>query len=246
MNSGQRQKLLANLLGALDARQRRHSESHCRLAAISEPMRKQFKCLLWENKSDLLDQNRLRLLKAVHRHNLRCPIDEWISCGCHLARLRGLAVPFNGGSSEKLVEYVKCRAFCNTSNDGLIADVNHDHKQTFATTTDDTLIFVNAAGGMWAIALIPDSFLGREVVEAVQSDKLSGMSVTYSRETMMTVLTCRCRMLYHADLLGVSLTGTPAFQQTLGKIILEPAASFAEENKSELPNNQHQPVCAQV
>src|SRR3989304_2732781 len=98
MNSGQRQKLLANLLGALDARQRRHSESHCRLAAISEPMRKQVKGLLWENKSDLLDQNRLRLLKAVNRPNFPSPSKALGRATFRRIPQTSVAVPFNGGS----------------------------------------------------------------------------------------------------------------------------------------------------
>jgi HK97 family phage prohead protease len=237
MESGQRQKLLTNLLGALDARQRRHSQAHRGLAAISDPLRKQIEFLLWDSQGDQLDQNTLQLLKAVHRHNLRCPIDNWIGCGCHMGRLRGLAVPFNDGSSEKLAEYVKCSAFCNTREDGLDADVDHDRKRIFASTTDDTLMFDEAPEGMWAIAIIPNSFLGHEIMEGVQSGKLSGMSVAYSGETMMSMSTCRCRMLYHAELLGVSLTGTPAFQQTLGKLTLELAGSLSETRDFPPPDN---------
>jgi HK97 family phage prohead protease len=175
---------------------------------------------------EIFDSCRNRLQCELNGFFLDCPISEWRNYpDAPLARLTGMACPFNKKSAPLENydgEFISRKAFSETiRHDAIRADVSHDAKKTFASTIDGSLRLLEKVDGLYAIILILNSPLGQKIVDDIRGGHLTGMSISYRRDSMESYLADGKRILCRAKLSAVSLCKNPAYPDTLGKLKLE-------------------------
>jgi HK97 family phage prohead protease len=147
-------------------------------------------------------------------------------------RIEGLAVPYGqlsdvlGDRRSKYQERILPGAFGESIRSGqdMRADVEHDPTTLLARSRKGTLAFREDPQGVWATITLPDTNLGRDVLENVRIGNLDAMSVAFSRSgveaTWLRGETVPVREVHRAELTGVTLTSYPAFPQTADTLVL--------------------------
>jgi len=156
-------------------------------------------------------------------------------------KIEGLAVPY-GQLSEDMGEFrelIKPGAFAKSiAGDGeLRADVEHDRRELLARRSKGTLEFREDKRGLWAAITVPDTTLGRDVLENVRNGNLDAMSVSFQWTPIVEKWVTRAgqvvREISEAVLTGVALTAFPAYPQTAGSLALRSLAAWKQSQEPE-------------
>lgn len=142
------------------------------------------------------------------------------------ARITGLAVPYNAASEDLggFREMFKPDAFDDSlKGDGEIrAGVEHDWGKKLARRSKGTLELDNREDGLRVAITLPGTTVGKDAEEEVRAGLLDGMSIEFrDAESEWTGRgDDTIRIVKRAKLVGVTLTGYPAYPQTAGTVAL--------------------------
>jgi len=156
-------------------------------------------------------------------------------------RIEGLAVPY-GQLSEELGDFrelIQPGAFSKSlaGDSEMRADVEHDCRELLARRSKGTLEFREDKRGVWATVTVPDTTLGRDVVQNVRNGNLDAMSISFQCVPIVDKWVTRgqqvVREISEAVLTGVALTAFPVYPQTAGSVALRSLAAWRESQEPE-------------
>lgn len=148
-------------------------------------------------------------------------------------RIEGMAVPYNQLSlpihtvhGQRFREKFVPGAFADSIGEAkdIRGSVGHNAHHPLGRTSKGTLQLQDRADGLYVSIAIPDTTVGRDALENVRNGNFDGMSIEFmpvdDGDTMERVSGEFIRTVHRARLLGVTLTGIPAYPQTAGTLAL--------------------------
>jgi HK97 family phage prohead protease len=141
-------------------------------------------------------------------------------------RLEGIAAPFGqvahiNGFDERIIE----GAFTETLRDGhdILALADHDHRQLLGRTRNGSLRLEETRSGLEFSLDLPDTTLGRDVLELASRGDLGGMSFGFRVRPAGERWDKMTRELRALDLLEISTVAAwPAYEGTVVSVRSRP------------------------
>jgi HK97 family phage prohead protease len=162
-------------------------------------------------------------------------------------RVTGMAVPYNEASEDLggFREMFKPDAFDETlkSSAEIRAGVEHDFGKKLARRSKGTLELDNRQDGLHVAITLPKTSVGSDAEEEVRAGLLDGMSIEFrDAEADWTGRgDDTVRIVKRAKLVGVTLTGYPAYPQTAGTVAMRSLEEYRSTASSTTPDGEKKP-----
>lgn len=166
-------------------------------------------------------------------------------------RIEGMAVPYNQlslpihtGHGQRFREKFVPGAFADSIREArdIRGSVGHNAHLPLGRTTKGTLQLQDRQDGLYVSIAIPDTTVGKDAMENVKNGNFDGMSIEFlpvdDGDSMERVGGEFIRTVHRAILLGVTLTGIPAYPQTAGTLALRSIDEFLAREESELQQTE--------